>query len=231
MITMIQLAAATLLVLLSQQAAFAEMVTFDFDDVQSLSKKGPKAGDIEVYMENLFGAGITVSSNTGFGKSGSNGFLKAGKGRGAGFTIDFGDNPIDSFSVDWLLRKGGKRFAILADGEVVTQQILSKAQSKAGLYGSQGAYFFDEPVHQLQFIGLKKKSYAIDNLVINIPLGGDGDPQGSEQNDTTAQDGLPGSNPPWGGDLEQASVPEISSLLMLTLGVLGGWLSRRIRAA
>ena len=229
MTTILQLAAATLLVLFSQRAVFADMVSFDFDNISGQGKKGPKAGDIEAYMEGLFGSNITVSLNTGFGKNGGNGFLRAGKGRGAGFTIDFGDNPIDSFSVDWFLRKGGKNFTILADGEVINQQLLTKAQSKVGSYGSQGSYFFDEPVQQLQFIGRKKKSFSIDNLKINIPLGEDEDPADSESNENGALlsgNDLPGYNPP-AGDIGAAAVPEVSSILMLLLGLCGTWMSRR----
>ena len=75
------------------------------------------------------------------------GFLKVGKGRGAGISFDFGENPINSFSVDWFLRKGGKSFTILADGVVINRQTLTKTQKKAGLSGHQDSYFFDDPVH------------------------------------------------------------------------------------
>jgi len=47
--------------------------------------------------------------------------LKVGKGNGAGITIDLGDNPIDSFSVDFQLFKRTKNFSILADGVVINQ--------------------------------------------------------------------------------------------------------------
>jgi hypothetical protein len=101
----------------------------------------------------------------------SNSFLKVGKGKGAsGITLDFKNDPIDSFSVDFHLLKRAKSFTILADGVVINQQSLTKSQRKTGLTGHQEDHFFDAPVQKLQFVGLKKKSFTIDNLVINIPL-------------------------------------------------------------
>jgi PEP-CTERM motif-containing protein len=244
----------------------ADMVSFDFDDIQSQSKKGPKAPDIEIYMERLFGSDISVSRSTTSAKAGSNagllqspsaalgidnGYLKVGKGRASGISFDFGANPIDSFSVDWLLRKGGRSFTILADGIVINQETLSKALRKSGLAGHQDSYFFDTPVHNLEFIGVKKKSFAIDNLVINIPLptdqeedlagsneGNQGDTDQTE-NDPD-EDGNPSENSftvgldnPISGDnagITQvaAAVPEPSSLLMLLIGVCGAWFSRKV---
>jgi len=170
------------------------------------------------------------------------GFLKVGKGRGAGISFDFGDNPIHSFSVDWLLLKGGKSFTILADGVIINQQTLTKSQKKAGLSGHQDSYFFDDPVHKLEFIGLKKKSFAIDNLVINIPLPDETeDPENSNDGkvDSTNQtggdptgNGNPAENSLSMGDLDDsvsvAAVPELSSILMLFFGLCGAWLSRRV---
>ena len=158
-----------------------------------------------------------------------------------GISIDFGANPIHSFSVDWLLRKGGSSFKIVADGVVITQQTLSKAQRKAGLSGHQDSYFFDDPVHKLEFIGLKKKSFAIDNLVINIPLPESDveDPENSnEENEGNSnqtagdpnENGNPGGNNLPAGLLDTqvtAAVPEPSSILMLLLGLCGAWLWRR----
>lgn len=254
----ISLAALVFATLLTQRAVFADMVSFDFDNIESHSKKGPIAHDVEVYMEGLFGSHISVSQNTSAGKAvGSaallqspsaalgidGGFLKAGKGRGAGISFDFGDNPINSFSVDWLLRKGGKSFTILADGVVINRQTLTKAQKKAGLSGHQDSYFFDDPVHKLEFIGLKKKSFAIDNLVINIPLpGSDEEPEDpNEENESETNQSSNGpnendlpmgilDNPPWGETTNQvsAAVPEPSSILMLVLGLCGAWLARKI---
>ena len=243
------------LMLFVHRPIFAEMVSFDFDDIQSQSKKGPRASDIELYMENLYGADIFVSQNTASGKAAGSsllqspsaalgineGYLKVGKGKGSGISFDFGDNPIHSFSVDWLLKKGGKSFTILADGVVINQQTLSKAQKKTGASGHQDAYFFDTPVQKLEFIGLKKKSFAIDNLVINIPLseeneGGDGleenngetNERGSSINDLvlgSLDNSLVDSN-----NAAIAAVPEPASLLMFMVGLFGAWASRRIVA-
>jgi PEP-CTERM motif-containing protein len=264
----IRITGVMFLMLFVHRPIFAEMVSFDFDDIQSQSKKGAKALDIELYMESLHGSDIFVSGNTVSGKSSggasvtllqspsgalgiNDGYLKIGKGKGSGISFDFGDNPIHSFSVDWLLKKGGKSFTILADGVVINQQTLSKAQKKTGASGHQDAYFFDTPIHKLEFIGLKKKSLAIDNLVINIPLPeenesvesfGLADPNAettNENNDGPGGDGNPTGNylalefldnPPGndGDPVRTTAVPEPSSLLMLALGVSAAWLSRRL---
>ena len=259
-----------LLALLVGRPVFAGMVSFDFDEIHSQSKKGPAAPDIELYMESLFGSDLSVSPNAAFGRRAgsavtsllqspsatlgiSNGYLKAGKGKGSGISFDFGGNTIHSFSVDWLLGKGGKSFAILADGVVINQQTLSKAQKKSGASGHQNSYFFDTPIHKLEFIGLKKKSFAIDNLVINIPLPteeeieeGENSSEQSEGNNNQNAGGQnennnPGEtnllpsvldNPPTGDENEiiqaaAAAVPEPSSLLMLVVGLCGAWASRK----
>jgi hypothetical protein len=219
-----------LTVLFFEPSAFASsMVVFDFDDIHS-PKKRVKAVDIEAYMEELFGADLSVSQNTtAIGSIGgnslnlaglNNGYLKVGKGKGAGIIIDFGDNPIDSFSVDFRLFKRAKNFSILADGVVINQLTLSKAERKTGIAGHQDDFFFDSPVHQLQFVGLGKKKFAIDNLIINIPLPGD------EEDDDPPAGGGP-LDPPSGGDIGSNQVAEPSSLLMLAVGLCGALLGRR----
>jgi hypothetical protein len=142
-----------LIALFSDRASFAaSMVLFDFDQIHSQSKKGVTGSDIEAYMEGLFGSDISVSRNTtavndngtisnssqrlSDTRTGSNSYLKVGRGKGtSGITIDFGDNPIDSFSVDFQLFKRAKNFSILADGVVINQHILSKSQRKTGWLG------------------------------------------------------------------------------------------------
>ena len=172
--------------------------------------------------------------------------MKVGKGKGApAITIDFGANPIDSFSIDFQLFKKAKSFNILADGVVINQQTLSKAQRNAGLTGHQGSYFFDTPVQTLQFVGLQKKSFAVDNLVINIELPTDEElnaldnpneeskSASNENGNNSSASSLP-SGAGAGGDsstnLVTAAVPEPSSLLMLAVGLYGALVSRRLRA-
>ncbi|HKY08328.1 MAG TPA: hypothetical protein VJQ55_08805, partial [Candidatus Binatia bacterium] len=154
-----------LALLVSQASA---TTVFDFDDIQpTTKKKGANAAAVEAYMEGLYGSNLTVSSRTNavrgqnfygaadLSRAGVNAYLTAGKGKGpAGFTIDFGDNPIDSFSVDFKLFKKAKKFAIFADGELINLQTLTKAQRKQGMVGEQ-TLFFDDPVHTLQFVGTK----------------------------------------------------------------------------
>ena len=232
-----------LTVLIYDRQAFANgMVLFDFNQIHSQSKNGVNASDVEAYMEGLFGSDISVSQNT----TAVNSFLKIGKGSAPGITIDFGANPINSFSVDFQLFKNAKSFTILADGVVINQQILSKAQRKAGLTGHQSSYFFDTPVQTLQFVGLQKKSFAIDNLVINIPLPTDeesdnlddlnekSESDSNENGNNSSGNSLP-SGAGAGGDSiitkqVTAAVPEPSSLLMLAIGLGGAWFSRRVLA-
>jgi PEP-CTERM motif len=225
-----------LTVLVYDRPAFADgMVLFDFNQIYTQSKKGANASDIEAYMEGLFGSNISVSQNTTAGNS----FLKVGKGKDApGITIDFGGNPIDSFSVDFQLFKKAKNFTILADGVAINQQALSKAQRKAGLTGHQSSYFFDTPVHTLQFIGINKKSFAIDNLVINIPLPADeqldeeSESDSNENGNNSFGNGLLGGAGAGGDTIitnqVTAAVPEPSSLLMFAIGLSGAWFSRRV---
>lgn len=204
-------------IVLAWPALAASTVVFDFDDIQATSKKGVSGAAIEIYMEGQYGSGLSVSpkatavrgapfygSDSPSGQAVDNSYLTVGKGKGAPtITIDFGDNPINSFSVDFKLFRKAKSFSILADGELINHQTLSKAQRKKGLSGHQSAYFFDTPVQSLQFVGSKKKSFAIDNLVVNLPSDFDNSALGD-------------------ANINQvADVPEPASLLLIVLGSLG----------
>ena len=237
----------------------ASMVMFDFDNIHSSSKKGPRASDIESYMENLLGADLAVSPNTVASGSkpsvrnlrvlgmpsdtlgASNSFLRIGKGKGnSGIAFDFGDNPIHSFSVDYQLFKKARNFAILADGVKVNQQTLSKAQRKSGITGHQSAYFFDRPVQTLQFVGLKKKSFGIDNLIINIPLESDTDDVSGDDSDVSvtfsnfSQSNLNLDTPVGlvatdnlGQFNATATIPEPASVFLVAAGLIGIFAAKR----
>jgi hypothetical protein len=224
-------------------------VLFDFDQIQATSKKGVSGADVELYMEGLYGSGLSVSpkttavhgpsfygSSTLSGLAGHNSYLTVGKGKKApSIVINFDDNPIDSFSVDFKLFKKAKSLSILADGELINHQTLSKAQRKTGLSG-QSTFFFDTPIHSLQFVGSKKKSFAIDNLSIDLPgdfgfasnLNGNLGSFPSGTDPTSANSSL--------DDISAivqplADVSEPSSLLLFTVGSLGfwGWRVRKAR--
>jgi hypothetical protein len=236
---------AVVAIVLAWPTLAASTVVFDFDDIQITSKKkGVSGAAIEVYMEGQYGSGLSVSpkatavhgapfysSDSLSGLAVSNSYLTAGKGKGAAsITIDFGDNPIDSFSVDFKLFKKAKSFSILADGELINHQTLSKAQKKAGLSGHQDAYFFDTPVHSLQFVGSKKKSFAIDNLVVDLPSDFD-DGSSIGQSGSSFTDNVLPLGDTEGTDVNSAlgdasinqvaDVPEPASLLLFVLGSLG----------
>ena len=230
---------------------------FDFDQVEPTPKKGQGGPQVEVYMEKLYGSNISVSQNTGAVRGASiydagdldNSYLKVGKGKGgSSIVIHFDDNPVDSFSVDFKLFKGAKRFSILADGQLIDSQTLTKAQKKSGLSGHR-TFFFDGPIHTLEFVGLKKKSFAIDNLAVD--LSSDTEEDGSATGTNSAptndpnhvsggfigtQDGTPGLFGPGDGTngptINQFAVPEPSSFLLFASGLFLAWFrssSRRSR--
>lgn len=152
------------ILLQSSAPARADTVYFDFNQLQS-SPKGSSAPLIEAYMETLYGSDVAVSINTTIVNAG-NGYLTPGKGKApATITIDFGNKPINSFSVDFEIFKKTKNFTIFADGVAIEEYALSRAQGKAGLAG-HASFDFDTPVHALQFVGSKKRGFGIDNLMV-----------------------------------------------------------------
>ena len=125
--------------------------------------------------------------------------------------------------MDFQLFKKAKKFAIVADGVVIDQHSLSKAQRKTGLSG-QTILFFDEPVETLQLVGSKKKSIGIDNLVINIaPEDTDSSVNESGVVLTALGSNFLKSSPEVDETviLEQviSAIPEPSSLLLLAFGL------------
>lgn len=233
---------------------------FDFDQVEPTPRKGKAGAQVEVYMEKLYGSNISVTQNTGAVRGASiydagdldNSYLKVGKGKGgSSIVIHFDDNPIDSFSVDFKLFKGAKRFSILANGQLIDSQTLTKAQKKSGLSGHR-TFLFDGPIHTLEFVGLKKKSFAIDNLAVDLSsdteehgsvtgTNSDSDPTNDPSPDRSSgfivtQDGAPGPSGPGdetnGPAINQVAVPEPSSFLLFASGLFLAWFrssSRRSR--
>ena len=215
-------------------------VVFDFDDVPVPSRRTPGGPLVEVYMEGLYGSNVSVSPNTSAAHGSSihnaldvdNSYLKIGKGKGpSAIVIHFDDNPIDSFSIDFKLFKKAKNFSIYADGELISMDALSKAQRKTGMAG-QKTFFFDSPVHTLEFVG-KKKSFAIDNLVVDLPEDGETgiilqQLSGTLPSDTNNNNNNEGntSGPTFiatnltGPETQnQVAVPEPSSFLLLAIGL------------
>ncbi len=201
---------------LCTQAVFADS-SFDFDRINAPKKKTQHAAAIESYMEHLYGSEITVGARTqivngpgNLARTGaalsapSDGYLKSGNGKNSGITLSFDASPISSFSVDSQVFKRGVGLIIKADGVIIYQHLLTKAERRSGIMDTIDPIFFDNPVHTIEFIGLKRTKIGIDNFKVNFdPLG----PHGSSQ---------------------VASVPEPSSLLMFGVGFFAAaWFLRR----
>ena len=213
-------------------------VMFDFDDVAPSSRQSAGGPQIEVYMEGLYGSNVTVSQKTSAVRGASildpadldNSYLQLGKGKRAqAIVIHFDDDPIDSFSIDFKLFKKAKNFSIYADGELISLDALSKAEKKKGMSG-QKTIFFDTPVHTLEFVG-KKKSFAIDNLVVDLPeeeetsagiiLQQQNPTLPSDTNSTengTGPNFIPNNETNRAIESQVAAVPEPSSLVLLAFG-------------
>ena len=202
-------------IFLFNQAVFADSL-FDFNDINPPKKKKQHAAAIDAYMERLYGSEITVGPRTRLaGMPGRNArtaaslnpasgaFLKNSGGKNSGIELSFDASPISSFSVDSQVFKRGFGILIKADGVIIYQHLLTKAEKRSGIMESIDPIFFDQPVHTLEFIGMKRTKIGIDNLQVNL-----------------ATD--------VGGDPPTAAVPEPSSLLMLGVGFLAvAWFARR----
>lgn len=201
------------------QAVFADSL-FDFNEINAPKKKSQHAAAIDSYMESLYGSEITVGPKTQVvGSPGnrrraaaslspaSGAFLKNSGGKNSGITLSFDASPISSFSVDSQVFKRGVGILVKADGVIIYQHLLTKAEKRSGIMDSIDPVFFDTPVHTLEFIGMKRTKIGIDNLRVNL-----------------SEDQI-------GADVPLASIPEPSSLLMLGVGFLAAaWLARRSTA-
>jgi hypothetical protein len=197
------------------QAVFADSL-FDFNDINVPKKKSQQAAAIDAYMDRLYGSdvkvgpGVQVGGSSGTSgraaaslSSASGAFLR-NSGKNAGITLSFDASPISSFSVDSQVFKRGVGILIKADGVIVYQHLLTKAEKRSGIMESIDPIFFDQPVHTLEFIGMKRTKIGIDNLRVNL-----------------SEDQI-------GADVPTASVMEPSSLLLLGVGLLVFvWLARR----
>jgi hypothetical protein len=182
---------------------------FDFNEINAPRRKRQHAAAIDSYMENLYGSEIIVGPKIQLGgiatrggrgvaslSADSGAFLRNGRGKNSAITLSFDASPISSFSVDSQVFKRGVGIVVKADGVIVYQHLLTKAEKRSGIMESIDPILFDTPVHTLEFIGLKRTKIGIDNLRVNL-----------------SEDQI-------GAEPTVAQVPEPSTLLMLGVGFL-----------
>jgi len=212
-------------IFLCNQPVFADSL-FDFNELNVPKKKSQQAAAIESYMERLYGSDVTVGPGPQIVTSAPKGaqaagglspaydaYLKSGNARNPGITLSFDASPISSFSVDSQVFKRGVGILIKADGVIVFQHLLTKAEKRSGIMESIDPVFFDKPIHTLEFIGINRSKIAIDNLEVNLST------PSVNREDQLGADQI----------AQLASVPEPSSLLMLGVGFLAtSWLMRRL---
>lgn len=203
---------------------------FNFDEINSPKKKTLHSAAIDAYMERLYGSDITVGPRAQVGNSSGNrghaaarlsapshSYLNNGKGKNSGITLSFDASPISSFSVDSQVFKKGVGLIIKADGVMIYQHLLTKAEKRSGIMDSIDPIFFDKPIHILEFIGIKKTKIGIDDLAVNLDLAST-----SSEGDLEEQLGAEEA-------AQLASVSEPSSLLLVGFGfVAASWVTRRI---
>jgi hypothetical protein len=212
---------------LSNQAVFAGSF-FDFNEINAPKKKKAQAAAIDAYMDQAYGSDVSMGPRAEIGNSGGNFnrglatsapnlYLKNGKGKNSGVSFSFDESPISSFAVDSQIFKKGTGFLIKADGVIIYQHMLTKAEKKSGITASIDPIFFDKPIHTLEFVGVNNSKIAIDNLALNFTL-----PEYQELFNSIT--GLKNLAPP----IAVAQVPEPSSLIMLGMAFLVvSWLSRQ----
>jgi hypothetical protein len=180
---------------------------------------------IESYMEGLYGSDITVSRGItatigslstsemifrgGLAPSVSSpgAFLLNGKSRNSGLVLSFGNSPINSFAVDWEVFRKGTGITIKADGVVIFQDLLTKSQRKTGVSDRLAPVFFDNAIHTLEFVGLRKSKIGIDNLAVNIPQPNESSDKQPSGSSNSAGDEAPQGNPEGGGSSSGGGFP------------------------
>jgi len=162
--------------------AFATSVLFDFEDAPFMGG----AGDIEEYMESVYGSDVTVIGGRvanwspgphgpfGPGPLGPDNYIQAGPDYcpSSWFSFSFNEVPITSSSFDWGTKLGVEgpiplivySFDVLADDV----GIFSIECGFDDLSGNTGALFFDSPITTLKFtVGpFANFEIEVDNLMV-----------------------------------------------------------------
>ena len=159
------------IVVLVLGAIFAEeaagVVVFDFEDAPVYGR----AGEIEVYMEGVYGSDITVVGGAvrdalwpGFisGPLGGDNYVHSWEWCGpSGFSISFEEAPITSVSFDFGVVFSS--FYVYGDGE----EIFREGWRCWGSDNS-GTIYFDSPVTTLRFSNTWFGAIEMDNLTVTV---------------------------------------------------------------
>src|SRR6185295_1132579 len=137
-------------IFLFSHAVFADSY-FDFDEINAPKKKNAHSAAIDAYMERVYGSEITVGPRaqvvgprapknharaTAASSPPSDSYLINGKGKNSAITLSFDASPLTSFSVDSQVFKKGVGLIIKADGVIVYQHLLTKAEKRSGIMDS-----------------------------------------------------------------------------------------------